>query len=75
MLDNFRIYGGALTADEVSEVYGNKDASTTAEKIADFTFDNEETGFAGAGAVARPFLVYDTDGDGSTCLLYTSRCV
>lgn len=73
MLDNFRIYGGALTADEVSEVYGNKDASTTAEKIADFTFDNEETGFAGAGAVARPFLVYDTDGDGSTELFLAEK--
>ena len=54
-------------------VYGNKEAATAAKKIADFTFDDEETGFAGAGAVARPFLVYDTDGDGSTELFLAEK--
>ncbi len=70
MLDNFQVYAGALSADEVAKVYENPESATVARKIADFSFDDEETGFEGAGAVARPFLTYDTDGDGTTELYF-----
>lgn len=70
MLDNFRIYDGALSEAEIASLYSDPNATTSATKIADFNFDDEQTGFIGSGAVARPFLTYDTDNDGSNELYF-----
>ncbi len=77
MLDNFRIYNGALTADDVANVYSNV-AVTSASCIADFNFNDRDNGFCykegdTIKAVARPFLIYDTDGDGSTELYLSEK--
>lgn len=69
-LDNFRIYDGALTKAEVETLYTSNAEPTDKTKIAEFTFDDYETGFSGAGAVARPFLIYDTDNDGNNELYF-----
>lgn len=65
MLDNFQVYAGALSEDEVAALY-QFDVPPAEEKklLAEFTFDDGDTGFSSEEAAARPFLTYDTDGDG-----------
>ena len=65
MLDNFQVYAGALSEDEVAALY-QFDIPPAEEKklLAEFTFDDADTGFSSEEAAARPFLIYDTDGDG-----------
>ena len=71
MLDNFQIYDGALTEDDVAALYTSNKEPTTVNKIADFSFDSNENGFTTESkAVARSFLTYDTDNDGSNELYF-----
>ena len=71
-LDNFRIYNGALQADEITALYTSNTDPSTAQKLADFSFDDTGSGFASVDAVARPFLTFDTNGDGDNELYLES---
>lgn len=50
-LDEFQVYNYAMSEDEVINKYS--DWALSRGLIADFSFDDEETGFKGAGAVAQ----------------------
>ena len=62
-IDNFRITGHGMTADEVLTESAEYAKGSLPELLADFTFDDEETGFRGGVAVARgPHSLQDHDG-------------
>lgn len=52
-VDNFKISGHAMTADEVLTEASEYAEGSLPEVLADFTFDDKEHGFAGGAAVAK----------------------
>lgn len=70
-IDNLKITGHAMTEGEVIQSAGTYAAQemTTPEVLADFTFDDEQTGFTGGAAEAKGVYSLADHGDGKALYL------
>jgi hypothetical protein len=68
-IDDLKIYDGALTGSQITEVYTNNDLTSpgvnSQTKIYDFPFDNSLTATVGTGTFASSGTSFTTDRDGN----------